>query len=129
MGSTDLLKCICHRTVTHPYRHFRSIIIESKMNNIMATTATIIACIAALLSVIYFNTASASFLRPVQLWSSTTGNEQQDIIAEDIGLASSWNVIEHLGGNSPWITKINGTASFDISPPHGCQIEQVHIVC
>lgn len=35
----------------------------------------------------------------------------------------------HLGGNGPWIPKINGTVKGGIEPPSGCRITQVHMVC
>ena len=34
----------------------------------------------------------------------------------------------HLGGNGPWIPKINGTIDEGIEPPAGCRVTQVHMV-
>lgn len=41
-----------------------------------------------------------------------------------------WNLLQHLGGNGPWIEKIDDRAeSSNLAPPGGCSIEQVHLVC
>lgn len=34
----------------------------------------------------------------------------------------------HLGGNGPWVPKINGTTGDGIEPPDGCRVTQVHMV-
>lgn len=42
-----------------------------------------------------------------------------------------WNLFGHLGGNGPWIEKVNaryGTYERDGEPPAGCVIDQVHMV-
>lgn len=47
------------------------------------------------------------------------------------GLISSraWNVLYHVGGNGPWIQKIDGVVEGGIGPPEGCVVEQIHMVC
>jgi acid phosphatase len=41
-----------------------------------------------------------------------------------------WNLLQHLGGNGPWIEKIDDREeSSNLAPPDGCSIEQVHLVC
>jgi hypothetical protein len=40
----------------------------------------------------------------------------------------TWNILYHLGGNSPWIPKLDGLIESDISPPPSCKVEQVHMV-
>lgn len=41
-----------------------------------------------------------------------------------------WNLLQHLGGNGPWIEKIDDREeSSNLAPPEGCSIEQVHLVC
>lgn len=40
-----------------------------------------------------------------------------------------WNILYHLGGNGPWIEKVDGNDSDGIKPPDGCAVEQVHLVC
>lgn len=39
-----------------------------------------------------------------------------------------WNILYHLGGNGPWIPKVDGVYGDDLSIPEGCRIEQVHMI-
>jgi len=39
-----------------------------------------------------------------------------------------WNILYHLGGNGPWIPKVEGPFGDELSVPQGCKIEQVHVV-
>ena len=39
-----------------------------------------------------------------------------------------WNILYHLGGNGPWIPKVDGVCEDDLSMPEGCHVEQVHVV-
>lgn len=39
-----------------------------------------------------------------------------------------WNILYHIGGNSPWIQKIDGVVQAGFGPPPGCHVEQVHMV-
>lgn len=39
-----------------------------------------------------------------------------------------WNILYHLGGNGPWIPKVDGPFGDELSVPEGCKIEQVHMV-
>ncbi|KAI4721719.1 phosphoglycerate mutase-like protein [Aureobasidium sp. EXF-10727] len=39
-----------------------------------------------------------------------------------------WDILYHLGGNGPWIPKVDGIFGDELSVPEGCQIEQVHMV-
>lgn len=36
-----------------------------------------------------------------------------------------WNILYHLGGNSPWIQNVDGD---DINTPVGCRVDQAHMV-
>ena len=40
----------------------------------------------------------------------------------------SWDISYHLGGNGPWIQKLDGVVHAGFAPPTGCQVEQVHMV-
>jgi acid phosphatase len=40
-----------------------------------------------------------------------------------------WNVYYHVGGNGPWIPKVDGIVTNDTGPPQGCTVQQVHMVC
>jgi len=39
-----------------------------------------------------------------------------------------WNILYHIGGNGPWIQKIDGVVQEGFGPPAGCHVEQVHMV-
>lgn len=39
-----------------------------------------------------------------------------------------WNILYHIGGNGPWIQKIDGVVQKGFGPPPGCHVEQVHMV-
>lgn len=41
----------------------------------------------------------------------------------------AWDVLYHVGGNGPWIEKIDGVVEGGIEPPEGCSVEQIHMVC
>lgn len=38
------------------------------------------------------------------------------------------NILYHIGGNGPWIQKIDGVVQEGFGPPAGCHVEQVHMV-
>lgn len=44
------------------------------------------------------------------------------------GATDAWNQLYHLGGNSPWIPKINAIVDTSLYAPAGCRIDQVHMV-
>ena len=39
-----------------------------------------------------------------------------------------WNILYHLGGNGPWIQKVDDVVTNDIAPPEGCTVQQVHMI-
>lgn len=40
-----------------------------------------------------------------------------------------WNLLQHLGGNGPWVQYASSHGSqFAIEPPEDCDVEQVHMV-
>lgn len=43
-------------------------------------------------------------------------------------ISSDWNILYHLGGNGPWIEKVDGVVEGGIAAPEGCKVEQVHMV-
>jgi acid phosphatase len=44
-------------------------------------------------------------------------------------LKKEWNILHHLGGNGPWVEKLDeGGTTPDLAPPPGCSIDQVHMV-
>lgn len=40
----------------------------------------------------------------------------------------TWDIFRHLGGNGPWIKKVDGIVDGGIDVPEGCNVEQVHMV-
>lgn len=55
-----------------------------------------------------------------------TGHDAQPLPIADT--VDTWNIIEHLGGNSPWIPKRHGIVDEGLEPPEGCFVDQVHMV-
>ncbi|ORY18701.1 histidine phosphatase superfamily [Clohesyomyces aquaticus] len=39
-----------------------------------------------------------------------------------------WNILYHLGGNGPWVEKVVDVVDGGIAVPHGCKVEQVHMM-
>ena len=42
--------------------------------------------------------------------------------------SNQWNLLYHLGGNGPWIPKIDGVVDGGIVIPNGCKIDMIHMV-
>jgi hypothetical protein len=43
-------------------------------------------------------------------------------------MTEDWNILYHLGGNGPWIEKLENTVAGGIAAPEGCEVEQVHMM-
>ena len=41
---------------------------------------------------------------------------------------TGWNLFYPLGGNGPWIPKVEGVIHGTLAPPTGCDVDQVHMV-
>lgn len=39
-----------------------------------------------------------------------------------------WNLLYHLGGNGPWVEKVDGVVEGGIQVPGGCEVDMVHMV-
>ncbi|KAI9754503.1 MAG: hypothetical protein M4579_004673 [Chaenotheca gracillima] len=70
-------------------------------------------CLVASLAVLYINFR----VLDVSLGSKPKSDEKDD-----------WDILYHLGGNSPWIKKIDGVVDTTVEPPAGCEVEQVHMM-
>lgn len=44
------------------------------------------------------------------------------------GIDTEWDLFYHLGGNGPWIQKVDGVISDTLAPPAGRVVDQVHMV-
>jgi hypothetical protein len=63
----------------------------------------------------YLGVITSQWTHPHILVTNTTTHEE-------------WNILYHLGGNGPWVPKVDGPFGDDLSIPEGCKIEQVHMV-
>ncbi|KAF2737578.1 phosphoglycerate mutase-like protein [Polyplosphaeria fusca] len=43
-------------------------------------------------------------------------------------VTKDWNILYHLGGNGPWVEKIESVVEGGIAPPDGCDVTQVHMM-
>ncbi|TKA55486.1 hypothetical protein B0A49_12081, partial [Cryomyces minteri] len=43
-------------------------------------------------------------------------------------IGRDWNILYHLGGNGPWVEKVDGIVEGGIGVPDGCRVEQVHMM-
>lgn len=51
-----------------------------------------------------------------------------DCHCDDKGRQGQWNILYHLGGNSPWIQKIDDVVEGGFDPPKGCAVDMIHMV-
>ncbi|OCK79484.1 phosphoglycerate mutase-like protein [Lepidopterella palustris CBS 459.81] len=42
--------------------------------------------------------------------------------------SKDWNILYHLGGNGPWVEKVDGVVEGGIEVPEGCSVDQVHMM-
>lgn len=65
-----------------------------------------------------------------QVWSIRSGVQRIcSSTDEDTGeTQSEWDLFYHLGGNGPWIPKVEGVLHNGLDPPEGCKVDQVHMV-
>ncbi|KAI9787879.1 MAG: acid phosphatase pho5 [Peltula sp. TS41687] len=61
-------------------------------------------------------------------WWGTSENKRKHKKDKSI-IDKDWNLLYHLGGNGPWIEKVDGVVAGGVAPPEGCAVEQVHMVC
>lgn len=98
------------------------------MLNVTPPWALILSLLTAIVSVSYYNRNPSgseigsphcaswnAWYNPLR--SGETGYQVND-----------WNILYHLGGNGPWIEKIDGLVTPSLQPPKGCVIDQVHMV-
>jgi acid phosphatase len=41
---------------------------------------------------------------------------------------NDWNILYHLGGNGPWVEKVDDVVKGGIQVPEGCEVDMVHMV-
>lgn len=103
----------------------------TRVLTLASMTAAVVAILISCTHVFAWSQGFSSFLDSAFPFISQPSD--QAVLAEgrdsDRNATRKWNVMEHLGGNSPWIRKRSGVASGVIHTPSGCQVEQVHMVC
>lgn len=69
-----------------------------------------------------------SFLQTQQAgwWSGESNHQLASGSRVD---ADGWDLLYHLGGNGPWIEKVDGVVEGGIQVPAGCKVDMVHMVC
>ncbi|KAI4281681.1 MAG: hypothetical protein L6R38_003499 [Xanthoria sp. 2 TBL-2021] len=81
--------------------------------------------------------SSAAVFRWGSIWAAgliivfllSSYNPRQSSLSAIFGLGGSdWDILYHLGGNGPWIKKIDGIVAGGIHAPEGCEVEQVHML-
>ena len=112
-----------------------SVSLQSSLLFILVTTA-----IAIALSFLSNDTICASLKSQLQTldMSSVQGQLIQALhqclcgqTSQEEDKQGDWNLFYHLGGNGPWIEKVDarfGSHEKDGKPPPGCVIDQVHMV-
>ena len=65
--------------------------------------------------------AKVSVIPPLEAYFCARNHDRAGIDVE-------WNLFYHLGGNGPWIPKVDGVVRDTLAPPAGCVVNQVHMV-
>lgn len=60
-------------------------------------------------------------------WQSWWHPKRNTSLKKDV-VERGWNLFYHLGGNGPWIEKVDGVVAGGIGPLEDCKVEQVHMV-
>ncbi|GMF74204.1 unnamed protein product [Aspergillus oryzae] len=94
------------------------------MLNVTSPWALILSLLTAIVSISYYNNnPSAPEIRSPHCaswnaWYNPLRSGQVGYQAND------WNILYHLGGNGPWIEKIDELETPGLEPPKGCVIDQ-----
>lgn len=74
------------------------------------------------------STCKAVIVRTPHTSSFTSWWNPEGLVRPFRALSREWNLLYHLGGNGPWIEKIDRVVQGGIGVPDGCVVEQVHMV-
>lgn len=66
--------------------------------------------------------AAEAHISSIAAWLSLPFSMSRDAVPH------AWDQLYHLGGNSPWVLKVNGTLDTGLDVPAGCRVDQVHMV-
>ena len=96
---------------------------------VMASTLVVLISIVSFLlsPTLAFPSYGLQQLLPSYLQSNKLGWGRIPGAQDDCG-RDTWNVLYHLGGNGPWIEKVDGVAKGGIAVPEGCEVDMVHMV-
>jgi hypothetical protein len=69
--------------------------------------------------------------QPQNQWLSDAARHIQSplsFLANDHPTDAQWDILQHLGGDGPWIQKTDNVLNHSIDVPEGCRVDQVHMV-
>ena len=68
--------------------------------------------------------------RAAQWWSICSAVQNLCKYYEKIAVGADheWHLFYHLGGNGPWIQKVDHVLHNDVDVPTGCSVDQVHML-
>ncbi|KAE8387504.1 histidine phosphatase superfamily [Aspergillus alliaceus] len=102
------------------------------MSSLLSPWTLIISLLTAIVSVSYYTRSpSASEVGSPHCASWNTWFnpfEYPSNRSRTVWQGNDWNLLYHLGGNGPWVEKIDGPGARGVDPPNGCAIEQVHMM-
>ncbi len=135
---------------TQPTRSWRAPKAQSPASEVMACTSALakvrLPLFAILAAVLLYNHGPDCFLTTIKSiilpaadhtpisphsasWKSWYHPLQSRSSHGTKPLNKDWNILHHLGGNGPWVEKLDeGGTTPDLAPPPGCSIDQVHMV-
>jgi len=98
----------------------------SARTRFMDQTVTMVSALTACLAVslLVFFPDFYPFTSPFTAWRTANQPRPQQASKP----VEKWNLHYHLGGNGPWVPKVEGIVDGGIDVPEGCKVEQVHMV-
>ncbi|KAF2465895.1 phosphoglycerate mutase-like protein [Lindgomyces ingoldianus] len=67
-----------------------------------------------------------SWWHPQRIWSSAEASPGRG--QGGGAVTHDWNILYHLGGNGPWVEKVDNVVEGGIAVPDGCAVDQVHMM-
>ncbi|KAF2722167.1 phosphoglycerate mutase-like protein [Polychaeton citri CBS 116435] len=88
----------------------------------------LVSSISAALFALVLYSHSESLLGSLCQEPLTAGSSEEFPLYSNVTAHTEWDVVRHLGGNSPWIRKTENILSHDTETPQGCILDQVHMM-
>jgi len=97
---------------------------------VMATWLLIFSAMAGLLALLLYSheVVAYAYTSYFLAWLQSRWHPAAGGLPVRTGVTEPWNQLYHLGGNSPWIQKVDGVVNGSLDVPTGCRIDQVHMV-